>query len=93
MMCKPGVDTVIIGARDEAQLRDNLAAATWRSPEEVTRLDEVSALPEPYPIWHQHKFGSSGTRRPLPGSGTHNDQCNVFIVHCALRISHFLSPE
>ena len=55
---KPGVDTVIIGARDEAQLRDNLAAATWRlSAEEMARLDEVSALPEPYPMWHQHKFG------------------------------------
>lgn len=55
---KPGVDTVIIGARDEAQLRDNLAAASWRlTVEEMARLDEVSALPEPYPMWHQHKFG------------------------------------
>jgi aryl-alcohol dehydrogenase-like predicted oxidoreductase len=58
VMNKPGVDTVIIGARDEAQLRDNLAAAGWRlSGEEMTALDEVSALPEPYPMWHQHKFG------------------------------------
>lgn len=58
VMHKPGVDTVILGARDEAQLRDNLAAATWRlSAEEMTRLDEVSALPEPYPMWHQHRFG------------------------------------
>jgi aryl-alcohol dehydrogenase-like predicted oxidoreductase len=58
VMCKPGVDTVILGARDETQLRDNLAAATWRlTAEEVARLDEVSALPEPYPQWHQHKFG------------------------------------
>jgi diketogulonate reductase-like aldo/keto reductase len=49
---------VIIGARDEAQLRDNLAAAEWRlSAEEMAALDEVSALPEPYPQWHQHKFG------------------------------------
>ena len=55
---KPGVDTVIVGARHEAQLKDNLAAATWRlTAEEMTRLDEVSALPEPYPHWHQHKFG------------------------------------
>ncbi len=55
---KPGVDTVIVGARHEAQLTDNLAAATWRlTAEEMTRLDEVSALPEPYPHWHQHKFG------------------------------------
>jgi aryl-alcohol dehydrogenase-like predicted oxidoreductase len=58
VMNKPGVDTVIIGARDEAQLRDNLAAAAWRlTAEEMLALDEVSALPEPYPMWHQHKFG------------------------------------
>jgi aryl-alcohol dehydrogenase-like predicted oxidoreductase len=58
VMQKPGVDTVIIGARDETQLRDNLAAAAWRlTVEEVGALDEVSALPEPYPMWHQHKFG------------------------------------
>lgn len=58
VMNKPAVDTVIIGARDEAQLRDNLAAASWRlSADEMVALDEVSALPEPYPMWHQHKFG------------------------------------
>jgi aryl-alcohol dehydrogenase-like predicted oxidoreductase len=69
VLSKPGVDTVIVGARDEEQLRDNLAAATCRlSPDEVGRLDDVSALPEPYPSWHQHKFGvernprMSGTR-------------------------------
>lgn len=55
---KPCVDTVIIGARHEAQLQDNLAAATWRlTTEEMARLDDVSRLPEPYPQWHQHKFG------------------------------------
>jgi aryl-alcohol dehydrogenase-like predicted oxidoreductase len=55
---KPGVSTVIIGARHEEQLKDNLAAAAWRlSADEMTRLDDVSALPEPYPHWHQHKFG------------------------------------
>ena len=58
VMHKPGVATVILGARNEEQLRDNLGAATWRlSDEEMARLDEVSALPEPYPYWHQHKFG------------------------------------
>jgi aryl-alcohol dehydrogenase-like predicted oxidoreductase len=67
VMHKPGVDTVIIGARHEAQLFDNLAAATWRlTPEEMQRLDEVSALPEPYPTWHQHKFGIEHNPR-LPG--------------------------
>jgi aryl-alcohol dehydrogenase-like predicted oxidoreductase len=55
---KPGVDTVILGARNEEQLKGILGSADWRlTPEESARLDEVSALPEPYPQWHQHKFG------------------------------------
>ena len=67
VMQKPGVDTVIIGARDENQLRDNLAAATWRlTPDEMTALDAVSALPEPYPMWHQHKFGIERNPRLPP---------------------------
>ncbi len=60
---KPGVDTVIIGARNEQQLRDNLAAPNWNLTEaEVVRLDEASALPLPYPNWHQQKF--AGDRNP-----------------------------
>jgi len=60
---KPGVDTVIIGARNEQQLRDNLATANWTLTDaEVERLDEVSALPLPYPYWHQQKF--AGDRNP-----------------------------
>src|SRR5208283_1583493 len=60
---KPGVDTVVIGARDERQLRENLAAAGWTlSDAEVEHLDEVSALPLPYPYWHQRKF--AGDRNP-----------------------------
>ncbi|MCL5744813.1 MAG: aldo/keto reductase [Acidobacteria bacterium] len=56
---KPGVDTVIIGARNEQQLRDNLGAAGWElSAEEVARLDEVSATPQPYPYAFQQKFAS-----------------------------------
>jgi aryl-alcohol dehydrogenase-like predicted oxidoreductase len=57
VMRKPGVDTVIVGARNEDQLRDNLAAASWSLTEaEVARLDDVSALPLPYPLWHRAKF-------------------------------------
>ncbi len=60
---KPGVDTVIVGARNEQQLRDNLATANWTLTDaEVVRLDEVSALPLPYPNWHQQKF--AGDRNP-----------------------------
>jgi aryl-alcohol dehydrogenase-like predicted oxidoreductase len=59
VMRKPRVDTVIIGARNERQLADNLAAATWSlTADEVARLDTVSALPLPYPYWHQQKFGA-----------------------------------
>jgi aryl-alcohol dehydrogenase-like predicted oxidoreductase len=55
---KPGVDTVVLGARNEDQLKDILGAAAWRlSDDESARLDSASALPEPYPQWHQHKFG------------------------------------
>ncbi len=60
---KPCVDTVVIGARNEQQLRDNLAAATWSlTGEEMARLDEASATPVPYPYWHQQKF--AGDRNP-----------------------------
>jgi aryl-alcohol dehydrogenase-like predicted oxidoreductase len=64
---KPAVDTVILGARNEEQLRDILKAADFRlTPEESARLDEVSALPEPYPQWHQHKFGIERNPRLPP---------------------------
>jgi aryl-alcohol dehydrogenase-like predicted oxidoreductase len=65
VMRKPCVDTVILGARNEQQLRDNLAAADWSLTEaEVARLDEASATPLPYPHWHQQKF--AGDRNPAP---------------------------
>ena len=60
---KPQVDTVLIGARNETQLRDNLAAAAWRlTTEEVDSLDAVSHQPLPYPYWHQAVY--SGARNP-----------------------------
>lgn len=57
---KPDVDTVLVGARTEAQLRDNLAAASWRlSDDEVKRLDAVSYVSPPYPYWHQSTYGAA----------------------------------
>lgn len=62
VISKPGVDNVIVGARNEEQLRGNLAAAEWRlSAEEVGLLDEASKVPIPYPVWHQKKFASERT--------------------------------
>lgn len=47
---RPGVTSVILGARTEAQLVENLGAARWRlSPEEMERLDRLSATAKGYP--------------------------------------------
>jgi aryl-alcohol dehydrogenase-like predicted oxidoreductase len=51
---KPGVTSVVVGARTDEQLADNLAAAgVTLSADERARLDEVSAMPLLYPYWHQ----------------------------------------
>jgi aryl-alcohol dehydrogenase-like predicted oxidoreductase len=63
LLRRPGVTSVIVGARNEAQLRDNLSAASWTmSDEHVNMLQQASVLPEIYPYWHQHKYG--GERNP-----------------------------
>ena len=52
MLGKPHVTSVIIGAKNEAQLDDNLAAAALSlTSDEARELDEVSALPPEYPGW------------------------------------------
>jgi aryl-alcohol dehydrogenase-like predicted oxidoreductase len=54
LLQRPTVSTIVIGARNEAQLRQNLAAAGWNlSAEQVKRLDEVSKTHMIYPYWHQ----------------------------------------
>ena len=62
---KAGVSSVIIGARTDEQLTDNLAAAAWSlSDADVARLDEASATPIRYPYSHHRVFGPD--RNPLP---------------------------
>lgn len=52
LLSRPTVSSVIIGARDEAQLRDNLGAVGWLlSADQIKRLDEVSAVMPPYPYY------------------------------------------
>jgi aryl-alcohol dehydrogenase-like predicted oxidoreductase len=54
LLARPGITTVIVGARTDEQLADNLAAAELTlSPEEHARLEQVSRPPLPYPFWHQ----------------------------------------
>ena len=56
---KPGVTSVIVGARTPSQLRDNLAAADLElTADEIQALDEVSGEPLRYPFWHQAKTSS-----------------------------------
>ena len=50
LLRRPTVSSVIIGARNEQQLRDNLGAAGWRlTAEQVGRLDAASSVDAPYP--------------------------------------------
>jgi aryl-alcohol dehydrogenase-like predicted oxidoreductase len=64
LLQRPTVATVLIGARDEAQLRQNLGAVGWNlTPEQVAKLDAASAVRPAYPYWHQEGFGE---RNPSP---------------------------
>ncbi len=54
---QPTVSSVIMGARNEEQLRENLGAVGWSlTAEQVAKLDAVSAVPLAYPYWHQQFF-------------------------------------
>ncbi|HEY3824473.1 MAG TPA: aldo/keto reductase [Bryobacteraceae bacterium] len=61
---RPTVSSVIIGARNEEQLRQNLDAATWNlTAEQIAKLDAASKVARAYPYWHQAQFAE---RNPLP---------------------------
>jgi aryl-alcohol dehydrogenase-like predicted oxidoreductase len=54
---RPSVATVIIGARNEQQLRDNIGAVGWSlSVAQTAKLDAASATTLAYPYWHQRQF-------------------------------------
>jgi aryl-alcohol dehydrogenase-like predicted oxidoreductase len=64
LLQRPSVSTVIIGARNEEQLKQNLGAVGWNlTADQVKRLDEASAVPLSYPYWHQRGFAE---RNPPP---------------------------
>jgi len=64
LLQRPTVATVIVGARNEEQLRQNLGAVGWSlTPEQVARLDAASAVTPAYPYWHQRGFAE---RNPPP---------------------------
>ncbi|UVK53379.1 aldo/keto reductase [Mesorhizobium sp. AR02] len=65
LLGRPTVSSLVIGARNDVQLKDNLAAASLGlSPDERQRLDTVSRPPLLYPYWHQQltakaRFGAA----------------------------------
>ena len=64
LLQRPTVANVIIGARNEEQLRQNLGAVGWTlTPAQIRALDAASATPLPYPTWQQRNFAE---RNPAP---------------------------
>jgi aryl-alcohol dehydrogenase-like predicted oxidoreductase len=64
LLRRPTVSTLVIGARDEKQLRANLAATGWKlTPEQIAKLDAASETQKAYPYWHQAQFEE---RNPSP---------------------------
>ncbi|VTU27975.1 L-glyceraldehyde 3-phosphate reductase [Variovorax sp. PBL-H6] len=65
LLQRPTVASVLIGARDEEQLRQNLGALGWQlSPEQVARLDAASAVTPPYP-YYPYWNGQFAERSPV----------------------------
>jgi aryl-alcohol dehydrogenase-like predicted oxidoreductase len=61
---RPTVANVVIGARNETQLLQNLGAVGWSlTPAQIAKLDAASAKTPIYPYWHQMDFES---RNPKP---------------------------
>jgi aryl-alcohol dehydrogenase-like predicted oxidoreductase len=67
LLQRPTVASVIVGARNEEQLKNNLGAVGWNlSAEQVAKLDKVSEIPLIYPYWHQRQTLSTRTPPPVP---------------------------
>ncbi|MBA3993289.1 MAG: aldo/keto reductase [Cyanobacteria bacterium DS2.3.42] len=71
LLQRPSVSNIVMGARNEEQLKQNLGAVGWcLSEDQISRLDAVSEQTPIYPYWHQRQFVE---RNPLP----------VFVHPCA----------
>lgn len=72
LLGRPGIASLVVGGRNEAQFRDNFGAVGLKLTEdELQRLDEVSRPPMIYPYWHQANFATrrfSAADRALHGS-------------------------
>ncbi|MBL9163989.1 MAG: aldo/keto reductase [Planctomycetaceae bacterium] len=66
LLQRPTVATVVIGARNEEQLRQNIGAVGWSlTPEQIARLDAASDVTPAYPCWHQRVHFSERNPKPV----------------------------
>jgi aryl-alcohol dehydrogenase-like predicted oxidoreductase len=64
LLRRPTVSTLIVGARNQEQLKQNLGAIGWElTKEQIAKLDAASEVPKTYPYWHQIQFSE---RNPFP---------------------------
>ena len=64
LLQRPTVANIVVGARNEEQLRQNLAAVGWTlSKDLVAKLDAASEITPVYPYWHERQFTE---RNPIP---------------------------
>src|SRR5215467_9447482 len=76
---RPTVSSVIFGARNEQQLRDNLGAVGWSlTPEQIERLDAASQTTPVYPYWHQVQ--TAADRNPPLTRSTTTDRATVDVA-------------
>jgi len=65
LLQRPTVSTLVIGARNEEQLRANLGAVDWKlTPGQIAKLDGASDTAAIYPYWHQRL--AFNERNPVP---------------------------
>ena len=63
LLQRPTVANVIVGARNEEQLKQNLGSVDWKlTSAQIAKLDAASAETKTYPYWHQAGF----ERNPTP---------------------------
>jgi aryl-alcohol dehydrogenase-like predicted oxidoreductase len=64
LLQRPTIANIVMGARNEEQLRQNLGSVGWNlTKEQVAKLDEASKVTPTYPYWHQWQFSN---RNPIP---------------------------
>jgi aryl-alcohol dehydrogenase-like predicted oxidoreductase len=70
---RPTVASIVIGARNEEQLRQNLGAVGWKlTPEHVAKLEAASAQPPIYPYWHQQRHFAERNPSPVASAFSHS---------------------